>query len=264
MGNTDSQDRLYDPVSDKQWSSEVFHKAKEVWLELLLSAAGKVVKSKEVQQALKAKYPLLCDDQIRDRSYPQIPYWQHLVGTAISDLKRLGKARRADGGWVAGGPTIPPKAPSAVDIPLIVRQAMERGQQPSPVSPNRHEQLKQAMVEIGKQLGYHAETEKSAVYRHDVIWQENPYTEPSYVIEICEGGSLPKDFDALHWAIETWRKGKGILVVTDDKDFAKARNRFAGRPNIAVVKADTVEQQHKVAQDNPEFLRLIFGKEGVV
>lgn len=155
--------------------------------------------------------------------------------------------------WLGGALTTPTST---------IAPALPATPAPSP-PPNRHEQLKKAMVEIGDRLGYHVETEKraadGAIYTHDVLWRKSKFMPFSHVIEVCEGGLLPKDFHALLWARDNCNT-KGVLVVTDDRDFEKAEKAFTGQSSVVVVKAETVEQMHKVAQDNPEFLRFVFGK----
>lgn len=94
-----TQDRVYNPASDKQWSSQVYQKAKEV-IEEVLTQSGKAVSTDQIRPIMKQKYPLLCDDLIKDRKYPKIPYWHHLVATALDALQRQGKVRKADHGWV--------------------------------------------------------------------------------------------------------------------------------------------------------------------
>ena len=95
----------------------------------------------------------------------------------------------------------------------------------------RHDDLKQKMVEIGNKLGHYTSKEEGPEYRHDVLWKATPYRTPSHVVEVCEGGVLAKDFASLIWARENWG-AKGILVVTDDKDFKKATRQFSGHHKL--------------------------------
>lgn len=125
--------------------------------------------------------------------------------------------------------------------------------------PTRHDDLKQKMVDIGNRLRYNTSTEETCVgYRHDVLWKPGPYKrDPSHVIEICDGGSLPKDFDALSVANRELG-AKGILVTVDDTDYVKAKQRFENQSDIAVVKAETVDKLHELMMTDLEFLRSIF------
>jgi len=123
---------------------------------------------------------------------------------------------------------------------------------------SRHSDLKQKMVEVGKKLGYYTRTEEGSIYRHDVLWKLGQYKQdPNVVIEICAGGSLPKDFDALNWATENVG-AKGILVTVEDADYRKAVQRFENQDKIVVVKAETVDRFLDLLDENIEFLRIVF------
>ena len=131
---------------------------------------------------------------------------------------------------------------------------------PSPASPRRHDELKQVMVEIGKKLGYHTSTEEGPEYRHDVLWRRTPYKTPSHVIEICDGGSLPKDFASLNWANQNW-DARGVLIVTDGKDFEKATRQLSYHSGITVVKAESVDHLHELVMTDLELLKSIFSEQ---
>ncbi len=124
---------------------------------------------------------------------------------------------------------------------------------------NLHDDLKQKMVDIGNKLRYNTSTEETcAGYRHDVLWKPGAYRkDPSHVIEICAGGSLPKDFDALSVANRELG-AKGILVAVDDTDYVKAKQRFENQPDIVVVKAETVDRLHELMMTDLGFLKSIF------
>lgn len=95
----DTGERVYNKATDRQWSSDVYQKAKEV-IEKVLTQSGNPVPQNQIRQAMKQEYPSLCDDLIKDRMNPKMPYWHHLVATAISALQKQGKVRKADGGWI--------------------------------------------------------------------------------------------------------------------------------------------------------------------
>ena len=126
---------------------------------------------------------------------------------------------------------------------------------------SRHDDLKQKMVDIGNKLRYNTSTEETcAGYRHDALWKPGPYKrDPSHVIEICAGGSLPKDFDALSVANRELG-AKGILVTVDEADYHKAIRRFENQPDIVVVKAETVDRLHELMMTDLEFLKSIFSE----
>jgi hypothetical protein len=234
-------DRLYDQAQDKQWSSEVYQKAKQVIKERL-SISGGALEFSVICEAVRQRYPLLCDDTIKDRMNPKQPYWKHLVASAIQGLKKEGKIDKAANGWIwaVGKQHRPlPALPSA--------------------PPKRHDELKQKMVDIGKRLGYHTTTEESlGQYRPDVLWKRSPQRrDPCHVIEICAGGSLPKDFDSLNWAREDL-EAKGILVTVDESDYHRAVQRFGNQSQIVVAKAETIDLVHDLINTALELLKSLF------
>jgi hypothetical protein len=241
-------ERLYDPAQDKNWSSEVYHKAKQV-IEETLSTTKKALEFSTICQAVKQKYPSLCDDSIKDRKYPKLAYWRHLVATAISALQKAGKVAKSTDGWI----WVEGKSPQPT--PQVAPQSAP----PSAAPPKRHDELKQKMIDIGKRLGYHTTTEESlGQYRPDVLWKRGPQRrDPCHVIEICAGGSLAKDFDSLNWAREDL-EAKGILVTVDEPDYHRAVQRFGNQAQIVVAKAETVDRLHELITTNLEFLRVIF------
>lgn len=91
--------KIYNRESDRQWSSKVYQTAKLLVVEVLAGTSG-VVPLKQILAAMKQRYPEICDDNIKDPVNQKLAYWQHLVSTAISALKKAGKVRRADGGWI--------------------------------------------------------------------------------------------------------------------------------------------------------------------
>ena len=115
------------------------------------------------------------------------------------------------------------------------------------------------MVDIGKALGYHTSTEEGPMFRHDVLWKQGQYRNPSHVIEVCEGGSLPKDFAALNWARENWG-AHCLLVVTDEKDCQKAKQVFISHPEMRAVMAASIEDLHSVITKDEEFFSWLLGK----
>lgn len=127
----ETEDRIYDRASDKEWSSQVYQKAKEVVKEVL-TPQGKIVPFADILEAMRQKHPALCDESIRDATYPKSPYWKHLVATAIQTLKKAG-VRQTAGGWVWGAvkevspirPLQPsPQPPQGQDIRQQLRERL--------------------------------------------------------------------------------------------------------------------------------------------
>ena len=211
----------------------------------------------ELYRAVASHFPQITEADLKEEVASGINRWEKHVNFARLQLVHRGEIDKSVRGiWritergrrrLRGGGEV-----------LLVDTA---GPSAIPTSPTRHEELKQKMVEIGNKLGYHASTEeRGPVYQHDVLWKRGAYKkDPSHVIEICAGGSLPKDFDALNWANQNVG-ASGILVAVDDADYRKAIQRFENQSDIVVVKAETVDRLHELVMTDVEFLKLIFGE----
>ena len=114
-----TQQRAYNEASDKQWSRNVYQKAKEVATEALRSQ-DRGVQFADITEAMKRKHPNLCDDTIGDPTNPKSPYWKHLVASAIQALKKAGLVQKTADGWVwVKAPLPEPKvSPEALPEPL--------------------------------------------------------------------------------------------------------------------------------------------------
>jgi len=210
-------------------------------LEVLADAGGQA-ESGQIKKKLAEKWKLTLDEMALPDKFAGTAYVKQMY-RAINILKREGKIIQSGRGVWRLSEVEPP-----VDL--------------SPPKPDRHGELKQKMVEIGNELGYHASTEeRGPLYQHDVLWKRGAYKkDPSHVIEICAGGSLQKDFDSLNWANQNVG-AKGILVTVDGADCRKAMQRFENQPDIVVVKAETVDRLHELIMTNVQFLKLIFGEQ---
>lgn len=224
----------------------------EVPLLLEINKLGGEAPWKNLIKLVAAHFPQMTQAEITEPGPKNYTKWEYEIRWTSWNLKDKGELERGKGTWRITekgrkrlkGEETPPALP------------------PPPTPPKRHDELKQKMIYVGKKLGYHVSAEEGALYRHDVLWKQGAYKSPCHVIEICEGGSLPKDFDALHWANDPKNWGaKGILIVTDDKDFEKAVRRFVGQAGLTAVKAETVDALCKIVDENPQFLELIFSKE---
>ena len=241
-------------------------KQKEVEIPLLhsIEAMGGEVKPLEVYPKVTAYFPQITEDDLKETIAGGINKWTNRIQWARQSLVLRGDLERYPHGlWRitargrqrlrAEGPM-----PEGAEIPSKEAPKAIKEQATKLQPPKRHDELKQKLVEIGKELGYYTSTEEGPVYRHDVLWKRSSYRkDPCHVIEICGGGSLPKDFDSLNWARENLA-AIGILVTVDEADYQKAVQRFGNQAQIVVAKAETVDRLHELITTNLEFLRVIF------
>jgi hypothetical protein len=234
-------ERIYDPATDKQWSSEVYHKAKGA-IETKLSLASGVVQYSSICESMKQQYPSLCDDTIKDPGNPQLPYWKHLVATAIQALKKEGKVNKADNGWI--WERVEPPTPTASFSPVQPRLT--------------HDELVQKIKELGEMLGKVIKHEGPAEYKHDCVWKETRYANPRLVVEVCDKGNLDKDIASLIWAVKNWN-ANCILVLFEESDFHTAQKKLAQESQIYLIKAEDMIKLHSLLQaGNIKTIRSIF------
>jgi len=235
-------------------------KQKEIEVPLLRSidAMGGEAKPQELYPKITANFPQITEYELRAPTADGIGNkWLNRIQWVRQKLVSKGELERYPRGiWritAKGRERLSAEGPLPKGAPKVIRE------QPTKLQPpKRHDELKQKMVEIGKELGYHTSTEEGPVYRHDVLWKRSPYRkDPCHVIEICGGGSLPKDFDSLNWARENLA-AIGILITVDEADYQKAVQRFGNQAQIVVAKAETVDRLHELITTNLEFLRVIF------
>jgi len=256
-------ERIYDPVTDKQWSSDVFHKALDA-IEKTLSTASSAVKFDSICQAMKQQYPSLCNDTIKERTNPRSPYWKHLVASAIQELKKKGELRKSDDGWIWIGAKLPPPPPNepdklAEEIKSLLEKLIELAKKEEKKRPRlTHDELIQRVKEMAEMLGKKAEGPWGPVYKHDCVWRDNPYANPKLVWEVCDKGNLDKDIASLIWAVKSWN-AKGILVVFDELDFHTAQRKLAQESQICPLKAEDILKLHSLLQSGyAQAIRSIF------
>ena len=256
-------ERIYNKSTDKQWSSEVYHKAKEV-VEKVLSATKNVIQFDSICEATRRQLPSLCDDTIRDPGNPKWPYWKHLVATAIQSAKKEGKVARAGNGWMwaeAKAPPLPPAEPDklAAQIKNLVAELVELARTGKEETFRlTHDELVQNVEEMGEMLGKVTEPVPGAPYKHDCVWKDNPYTAPKLVWEVCDRGNLDKDIASLLWAVKHWT-ANCILVLFEESDFYTAQKKLAQESQIRPLKAEDVFKLHSLLQAGyAQAIRSIF------
>lgn len=258
-------DRMYNKnsESDRKWTEDVHQTAKEFIIEVL-NASGTPLPSTQILDAMKRKYPNLCDDSIKNPRRPTQPKWEHTVANAMQTLKDGRKVCRVGDAWQIGGSFVKPPPPPpneatkiAKQIQDLVTELVELAQ--APKNKLIHEELVKMGLEMGQKLGKISEPGSGPVFRHDIWWKDNPYKQPSLVIEVCDKGALDKDILSLSWA---WEKlgAKGILVIVDDKDYQNALNKLPpGGSTLAIRAADFAKLHSVLSSAGKDILKAMFG-----
>jgi HJR/Mrr/RecB family endonuclease len=108
--------RTYNRSTDKSWSSDIYRKAKDVVVDVLRTRRTSVP-FQQLLEVMKSSYPNLCDDNIMDPTSPKVPYWRHLVASAIQGLKSVNIVVKTDNGWILSNnnKTNKPKRPRSTE-----------------------------------------------------------------------------------------------------------------------------------------------------
>lgn len=97
---------------------------------------------------------------------------------------------------------------------------------PAEVFPS-HNDVKEALVEIGKLQNFIAESEyQFDIGKLDVVWRRVQQSVPTYVFEIQIGGNLYQALAKLKHAFDLWNSH--VFLVSPQEDFSKALQLLSG------------------------------------
>lgn len=93
--------------------------------------------------------------------------------------------------------------------------------------PPSHDEVKQALVEIGRLQQFIAESEyEFDIGRLDVVWRRVQLSVPTYVFEVQIGGNLHQAMSKLKHAFDLWNSH--VFLVSSHQDLSKARQLLSG------------------------------------
>ncbi len=94
-------------------------------------------------------------------------------------------------------------------------------------APPSHDDVKQALVEIGRLQQFIAESEyQFDIGRLDVVWRRVQLSVPTYVFEVQIGGNLHQAMSKLKHAFDLWNSH--VFLVSSHEDLIKARQLRSG------------------------------------
>jgi len=112
-----------------------------------------------------------------------------------------------------------------------------------------HDELKRALVEIGRMQKFIAEPEYSFdIGRLDVVWRRVELSVPTYVFEVQIGGDVYHALAKLKHAFDLWNSH--IYLVAPQTDLDKADNLLSGTfheisTQIKLIELDKVEKLYE-------------------
>lgn len=90
-----------------------------------------------------------------------------------------------------------------------------------------HDDVKEALVQIGKLQNFIAESEyQFDIGKLDVVWRRVQQSVPTYVFEIQIGGNLYQALAKLKHAFDLWNSH--VFLVSPQEDFSKAHQLLSG------------------------------------
>jgi len=122
-----------------------------------------------------------------------------------------------------GYATQAPKRPPIVDTHAQYEPSLEKSPEISP----SHEDVKEALIQIGKLQNFVAEPEyQFDIGKLDVVWRRVEQSVPTYVFEIQIGGNLYQALAKLKHAFDLWNSH--VFLVSPQEDSSKAVQLLSG------------------------------------
>lgn len=186
--------------------------------------------------------------------------WRRLVQRAGRMLSEKRQIERCRGHWVVTTAGRRRAADEALEFSLSDGQT-EAGRQTSELS---HTDVQQMLMDVGRVLGYHAESEFEY---YDVVWRANELSPRlSHVFEVQRKGNLDAALAKLKRAYEAQRS-KPFLVVTSERDTLRAQKQMSqartgpfheiGRVT-AILSFEQLQRLHRALTSVEDLLAEIF------
>lgn len=183
-----------------------------------LVATGGVEDVRFLYDRLVAYFPQLSDADVRALANGHRKAWRRLVQRAGRALDERRELKRARGHW-----TITERGRRRVAEEGLHFQPSDPAAAPEE-RPLTHVDVQQMLVEIGRVLGLHAETEFDF---YDVIWREGERSPRlSHVFEVQHKGNVDAALAKLKRAYDSQRS-KPFLVVASERDTNRAERQLS-------------------------------------
>jgi hypothetical protein len=120
-----------------------------------------------------------------------------------------------------------------------------------------HDQLKKALIQIGRLQDYIAESEyPSDIGKLDVVWRRVPNSVPTYVFEIQIGGDVYHALAKLKHAFDLWNSH--IFIVASESDHIKVNTLLSGtfheiNDRINFIELAQIEELYKRKKSYRDF-----------
>jgi hypothetical protein len=163
---------------------------------------------------LVAYFPQLEEGEVRALRNGHRDQWRRLVqraGRALDDKREI---ERQQGLWTITGTGRKRAGEEAQSFSLA--ETPEPAARPAPLS---HSDIQHMLLDIGRVLGYHAESEFEY---YDVVWRMSPSSPRlSHVFEVQHKGNIDAALAKLKRAYESQRS-KPYLIIASERDTTRA------------------------------------------
>jgi hypothetical protein len=183
-----------------------------------LLAAGGADQLRYLYARLVSYFPSLTADDLEERARSGRNRWRAAVQRAGRQLEERGEIKRNRALW-----SLTPKGRQRIEEEsLRVTADTNSGEAEREVS---HKEAQQMLVEIGRLLGFHAESEFDY---YDVVWRASVASPRlSHVFEVQIAGSVDSALTRLKHAYDNQRS-RPFLVIADERAARFAAKRLTG------------------------------------
>jgi hypothetical protein len=218
-----------------------------------LKATGGGDELRYLYERLPRYFPQLTSQDLDERAENGRSRWARAVQRAGRQLEEKGELRREKNQWRITARGL--KRVEAETMTLDAREAPVEGKEKTLT----HKQVQTILVEIGRMLGKHAETEFE---HYDVVWRDSASSPRlSHVFEAQISGSVDSALTRLKQAYDAQRS-RPFLVIAGERDTRFAGKRLSGPFHeiwdiITVIGVGELQRLYESLKANEDLIRKL-------
>ncbi len=212
-----------------------------------LAAVGGSDNLRFLYKRLIAYFPQLSEREIVEIKNESNAKWRSAVQKAGKTLDENGCISRRKGFWAITGKGFEVAQAETPDFTLTKSKEKQIS----------HGEIQEMLIEIGRNLGFHAETEFEF---YDVVWRENEKSRRlSHIFEVQSKGNIDSAFAKLKRAYEAQRT-KPFIVISSERDLNRAEKSLSREfqdieSEVRVLTFAQIEQVHRNLKNIADIIR---------